>query len=221
VLIGGVDMTKSLNRRLIALAGLGYVVTYVVAFALGIEVGPSARGITAYYADPGHRAREVVAFFLIAAAALCPVLFAHGVRLVIDEGGPRGSSTGALAFAGGLADGVLILAGNALSRATAFTASDAEFVLEPNTRRLFRDGRILALRLRSVRSHSVHRGVAAAALRSGVLPRRLGWVSILVALLLPLSIGFVGFVAFAIWVLIVSAVMAFRPRGGATLAQSG
>jgi ribosomal protein L16/L10AE len=57
--------------------------------------------------------------------------------VVIDRAGPAASSAARIAFAGGLAGSVLILAGNALSRATAFAATDAEFELEPNTRRLF------------------------------------------------------------------------------------
>ena len=43
----------------------------------------------------------------------------------------------ALAWAGGIACAVLVLAGNAVSRATAYTALDEKFRLDPNTRRLF------------------------------------------------------------------------------------
>jgi hypothetical protein len=63
-------VTRISWERLAALAGLSFVVLYVVAFSLGIEVGDSDREILAYYANSGHRAKEIVAFFLIAGAAL-------------------------------------------------------------------------------------------------------------------------------------------------------
>jgi hypothetical protein len=49
----------------------------------------------------------------------------------------------ALAWAGGVACAVLVLAGNAVSWATAFTAMDDKFTLDPNTRRLFEDAGFL------------------------------------------------------------------------------
>src|SRR5207249_3145355 len=63
-------VTRISWERLAALAGLSFVVLYVVAFSLGIEVGDSDRKILAYYANSGHRTKEIVAFFLIAGAAL-------------------------------------------------------------------------------------------------------------------------------------------------------
>jgi hypothetical protein len=143
-------MTRFSTERWAGLAGLGFVVAYVAAFAMGIEVGPTDRDILDYYADSTSRAREVVAFFLIAVAALCLVLFALGVRGVVDRAGPAVSTAARVAFAGGLAASVLILAGDALSRATAFAAMEAEFKLEPDTRRLFETAGFL-LRLRCTR----------------------------------------------------------------------
>jgi hypothetical protein len=70
-------------ERLAALARLAFVVLYVAAFALGIEVGDSDREIRAYYANSGHRAKEIVAFFLIAGAALALLVFASALRILI------------------------------------------------------------------------------------------------------------------------------------------
>lgn len=207
-------MTRLSTERWAALAGLGFVAAYVTAFSMGIEVGPSDREILDYYADSGHRAREVVAFFLIAAAALLLLLFSHGVRTVIDRAGPGGSSAARIAFAGGLAGSVLILAGNALSRATAFSASDADFELEPNTRRLFENAGFLLFVCGALAAILLAAGVAVAALRHRVLPPWLGWASIVTAMPLPLAIGFVGFLVFLLWVLLVSGVLAFRQSPG-------
>jgi hypothetical protein len=203
-------MNRFATERWAGIAGLGFVVAYVGAFAMGIEVGPSDREILDYYADSGNRAREVAAFFLIAAAALCLMLFSHCVRVVVDRAGPAASSAARVAFAGGLAASVLILAGDALSRATAFSAMDAEFELEPNTRQLFENAGFLLFVCGALAAILLTAGVAVAALRHGVLPRWLGWTSVVTAVLLPLAIGFVGFLVFLLWILLVSGVLAFR-----------
>jgi hypothetical protein len=212
-------MARFSAGRWAGIAGLGFVVGQVGAFAMGIEVGPSDREILAYYDDSGNRAREVVAFFLIAAAALCLVLFSHGVRVVIDRAAPSGSSAARVAFAGGLAAAVLILAGDAVSRATAFSAMDADFELDPNTRRLFENAGFLLFVCGALAAILLTAGVAVAALRHGVLPRWLGWASVVTALLLPLAIGFVGFLVFWLWVLLVSGVLAFRSSHAPAQAQ--
>src|SRR6266550_3643229 len=81
-------MTRISWERLAALAGLAFVVLYVAAFALGIEVGDSDREILAYYANSGHRTKEIFAFFLIAGAALALVIFASALRSLIARGDP-------------------------------------------------------------------------------------------------------------------------------------
>ena len=135
----GMGMTRISWERLAATAGVAFVVLYVVAFTLGIEVGDSNREILDYYASSGHRAREIVAFFLIAGAALALLVFATALRSLIARAEEETAMLAALAWAGGIACGVLVLAGNAASRATAFTAMDDKFRLDPNTRRLFED----------------------------------------------------------------------------------
>jgi hypothetical protein len=212
-------MARFSAGRWAGIAGLGFVVGQVGAFAMGIEVGPSDREILDYYADSGNRAREVVAFFLIAAAALCLVLFSHCVRVVIDRAASSASSAARAAFAGGLAASVLILAGDAVSRATAFSAMDADFELDPNTRRLFENAGFLLFVCGALAAILLTAGVAVAALRHGVLPRWLGWASVVTALLLPLAIGFVGFLVFWLWVLLVSGVLAFRSSHAPAQAQ--
>jgi hypothetical protein len=194
----------------VALAGVGYVVPFVAAFALGIEVGPSDREILAYYADSGHRTREVVAFFLIAGSALALMLFANGLRRVIAaaEGDP--APLAALCWGAGITSAALVFAGNAVSRATAFAAMDDEFKLDPNTRRLFEDAGLLLLASGAIAAILLVVAVSVATLRFGVLPRWLGWVGIAAAVLLPLAVGFIGFLVLWAWVLAVSGALALH-----------
>jgi magnesium-transporting ATPase (P-type) len=207
-------------ERLAALAGLAFVVLYIAAFALGIEVGESDREILDYYADSGNRAKEVVAFFVIAAAALAFVVFAGALRSLIARAEQETAMLAALTWAGGTACAVLVLAGNAVSRATAFAAMDDEFQLDPNTRRLFENAGFLLFVTGALAAILLVVAVSLAALRHGVLPRSLGWAGFPAAALLTLAIAFVGFLVLAVWVLAVSAALAFG-RPAATTARTG
>jgi hypothetical protein len=197
-------------ERWAALAGLAYVVLYVAAFSMGIEVGRSDREILDYYADGGHRTKELIAFFLIAGAALSFVVFALGLRTLIARVEPPAGALAPLAFGGGFASATLLLAGNALSRATAFAAEDDVFQLDVNTRRLFEDAGLLVLASGAIAAMLLVVAVSLAALRYGVLPRWLGWAGFVLAALLPLAIAFVGFLALFLWVLLVSSALAMR-----------
>jgi hypothetical protein len=192
-----------------AIAGFAFVALYVASFAMGIEVGASDREILDYYADSGHRAREVVAYFLIVGAALSFVVFALGLRALIARQEETGSLA-ALALAGGVVTTALILAGNALSRATAFAAMDDEFQLEPNTRRLFENAGFLLFATAGMAAILLVVAVSLAAFRYASLPRWLGWVGFVCAVLLPLSIVFIGFIVLALWVVLVSVVLVAR-----------
>jgi hypothetical protein len=195
--------------RWTAVAGFGFVALYVAAFSMGIEVGRSDREILDYYADSGHRAREVVAFFLIAAAALAFVLFALGLRALVARREETGTLA-SLALAGGAIAAALMLAGNAVSRATAFAAMDDEFQLEPNTRRLFEDAGLLLLASGAMAAILLIVAVSVGAFRYETVPRWLAWLGFVCALLLPLSIAFIGFLALALWVIAVSGLLVAR-----------
>jgi hypothetical protein len=195
--------------RWTAVAGFAFVALYVAAFSMGIEVGKSDQDILDYYADSGHRAREVAAFFLITAAALSFLVFALGLRALIARREETGT-LGSLALVGGAIATALMLAGNAVSRATAFAAMDDEFQLEPNTRRLFEDAGLLLLASGAMAAGLLVVAVSLAAFRYETVPRWVGWLGLVCALLLPLAINFVGFLALALWVIVVSGVLVAR-----------
>lgn len=198
-------------ERLAALCGAAFVVLYVVAFSLGIEVGASDREILDYYASSSNRRNEIVAFFCIAGAALALIVFAAALRNIIVRAERVRSTLASLALAGGIAGGTLILAGNALSRATALASTDEEFVLDPNTRRLFENAGFLLFASATLAAIVLVVAVSIAALRLRVLPNWLGWTGFAVAVLLPLGIVFVGFLVFAAWLIAASIALAVRP----------
>jgi hypothetical protein len=213
-------VTRISWERLAALAGVAFVALYVAAFGLGIEVGASDREILDHYADSGNRAKEVVAFFLIAAAALAFIVFAASLRSLIARAEQESAMLAALAWAGGTACAVLVLAGNAVSRATAFAAMSDEFQLDPDARRLVEDIGFLLFVSGALAAILLVVAVSLATIRHRLLPRWLGWAGFPAAALLPLAIGFIGFLVLALWMLAVSAALALR-RTSATAAGTG
>src|SRR5712691_6611305 len=102
-------MSRISWERVAALAGIAFVALYIAAFALGIEVGDSNLEILAYYANGGHRAKEIVAFFLIAGAALSLVVFTSALRSLIARAEQERAILAGLLWAGGIACAVLVL----------------------------------------------------------------------------------------------------------------
>jgi hypothetical protein len=203
---------------LAASAGLTFVVLWVVAFSLGIEVGPSDAEIREHYADGGNRTKEAVAFFLISAGALAFLTFATALRSVIARAEQESGMLAALAWAGGLVCTGLLLAGNAVSRSPAFAAMSDDFRLDVDTRRLVEDAGLLLLASGAIAAILLVVAVSLAALRHGLLPRWLAWAGFPAAALLPLAVSFLGFLVLALWVLAVGAALALRPPGRRTTA---
>ena len=182
-----------------------FAVLYIVAFTTtGIDFDDTDRAVLAHYASSSARAKEVAAFFLIAAAALSLVVFGNGLRTAISRATDRSDPLAALAWAGTTGCAALILAGNALSRATALAAMDDKFVLNPSTRKLFENAGYLLFVSGALAAILLVAAVAIAVFRLRTLSRWVGWVSIVAALLLPLAIVFIGFLVFLVWVLTVS-----------------
>ena len=143
-------------------------------------------------------------------------MFAAGLRGLIARAERETGTLAAFAWAGGITCAVLLLAGNAVSRATAFASMSDDFKLDPDTRSLLEDAGFLLFVSGALAAILLVVAVSLAAMRHRLLPRWLGWAGFPVAALLPLAIGFVGFLVFIAWVLAVSAALALRGRRSAT-----
>jgi hypothetical protein len=195
-------------ERWAGIAGVAYVALYIGAFALGIEVGNTDAEIREHYADSGARTKELVAFFMIAGAALAFLVFAVGLRSLISA---RDPTLAALGFAGAIGYALLVLAANALSRAAAFASETEGFVLDLETRDYFETAGFLLFVSGTYAAILLVAATAVGALRHSVLPRWLGWFSAVVAPLLLLAIAFVGFVFLFLWAVVVGVVLIRRP----------
>ena len=200
-------------NRWAGVAGIAYVVLYVGAFSLGIEVGESDQEILDYYADSGHQARELIAFFVISAALLAFALFTSALRSTIAAAEGPPVTLAAIAWIGATAYVALTLAGNAVSRAPAFAAWDTDlFELDANSRRLLEAAGVLLLASGAIAAILLVVAVSVAAVRYGILPRWLGWAGFVAAALLPLAVMFIGFLVLFLWVLAVGITLVVRPR---------
>ena len=203
-------------NRWAGVAGIAYVVLYVGAFSLGIEVGESDQEILDYYADSGHQARELIAFFVISAALLAFALFTSALRSTIAAAEGPPVTLAAIAWIGATAYVALTLAGNAVSRAPAFAAWDTDlFELDANSRRLLEAAGVLLLASGAIAAILLVVAVSVAAVRYGILPRWLGWAGFVAAALLPLAVMFIGFLVLFLWVLAVGITLVVRPAPAA------
>jgi magnesium-transporting ATPase (P-type) len=198
-------------ERWAGVAGIAFVVLYVVGFVVGGEPPDTDDAIVARYADSGERALELTAFFLIAAAALAFVLFVSGARALLARSEGQQRTLAALAYAGGVVCAALVLVGNAVSRTTAVASDDEFFTLDPDTQRMFESAGFLLFVSAAFAAIVLVAAVSVGALRYGFLPRWLGWAGVVVAVLLPSAFVFVGFLILLAWVLAVGVTLAARP----------
>jgi len=195
-------------------AGIVFVILWIIAFAItgsSPDSGDSNAKILAYYADSGHRTRDIAGLFLVLAAALFFVWFLASLRsrLAAAEGGV-GTLT-ASAFGAGLVSATLWFAGISTFVAPSFARADtSKFVLDPATYRLINDlGYTLWFGGTTIAAVTVV-ATALLSLRTGLLPKWLAWLSFLVAATLLFAFMFIPILIFLGWVLVVSAVLVWK-----------
>lgn len=199
-------------QRLEPLAGIVFVVLAVIALltAAGEDFLAEPAEVADYYVDNSDRV--IVAEIIGGLAVFAFFWFVGAVRnrLRVPET-PEGGLP-ALAFGGGIAAATLVLVANAATMAGAFRAEE-DGEIDPAVAAALNDISSLIIGIAAPVALAVF--VAATGIVSiatGVLPRWLGWLSLLLALgfLIP-YISFVFWVPFAVWVLAVSVLLYLRP----------
>jgi hypothetical protein len=191
--------------------GIVYVVLWIIAFAItggSPDSGSSDAKIVAYYADSGHRARDLAGLFLILAAAVLFICFLSALRSRLAQAEGRAGPLTAAAFASGLVATALWFVAIVVFVSPSLARGDtSKFQLDPDTFRLVNDlgyaiwfgGTTIAVVL-----------VAATAVlsrRTGLLPTWLTWLSFVVAATLLVAFLFIPILIFLGWVLVVSSVL--------------
>jgi hypothetical protein len=200
-------------QRLEPLAGVVFVVLAVIALltAPGEDFLADPSEAADYYVDNAGR---VMVGEIIGSLAIFAFFWFVGAvrnRLRVPET-PEGGLP-ALAFGGGIAAATLVLVANTVTMAGAFRAEE-DGEIDPAVAAALNDISSLIIGIAAPVALAVF--VAATGIVSiatGVLPRWLGWLSLLLALgfLIP-YISFIFWVPFAVWVLVVSVLLYLRPR---------
>jgi hypothetical protein len=204
---GAMESTQS--DRIAALTGVGFVLLGIVAFVVAGEpkaADKPAKEIVDFYVD-NKDAVEISAFIGIAATTLL-VFFGGYLRKILRAAAGEGEILSLVAFSGFL----MVAAGFAFDTSVSFAlaerADDIDPVAVQSLQALF-DFDFFPVFL-GVQLFLWGTGLSV--IRSGVFPRWLGWVMVVLAVLSVTPIGFISVIGAALLVVALSIVLAVRAR---------
>jgi hypothetical protein len=194
--------TSGGRRDYALLGGILAVALFVASFAVMYGVGTVPDRDDASPADFVNYFQQEdgsiwLASLLLALAAVAFMFYVGALRGLVS-----GSRLGGTVLAGGIGTAVLMLCSMAPTLSGAVLVGDRDAPIDPSTATtllFLGDGFTIA----AFYAAAVFVGAAGlAALRTGVLPRWVGWVSLLVAVVLMVPfVGFLGFVfLFPVWI---------------------
>jgi hypothetical protein len=204
-------MTRS-REWLVPLTGVGFVLLGIVSFIVGGEpksADDPVREIVKYYVDDKDSIQA--AAFIGVAATLLLVFFGAYLRGVLRRAGPDGEILSLVAFAGF----VVVAMGFAIDTTILIALSEAADDIDPvavQSLQALWDNDFVPLVL-GVLMFLWATGLSV--IRTGVLPKWLGWVMLLLGVLALTPIGFVSAIGAAILVLVLSILLSLRARSGA------
>lgn len=203
------------------LTGPAFVAVMIVGFILGGSTpdsdSPTGK-ITAYLADTSKYHRNVATFFLTLLAGLLLITFVAATRSVLRQADGPSGRLGALALGSGVASTVLLVLAILMFSAPAIAAHDAAkhgATLEPGIYRLMQDLGYQVWVASTVLGAAFVWAVAAAALRTGLLPRWYAWISVVVGVLCLAGFFFFPIMLFYLWIL-VTGLLLMRHRSRVT-----
>jgi hypothetical protein len=198
------------NREwLVPLTGVAFIVVGIVSFIVGGEpksADEPVREIVAYYVDNKDSVRA--AAFIGLAASLLLIFFGAYLRKVLQAAQPEGEMLSLVSFIGLVVVGVGFAIDTTISFALAEAAEDIDPVAVQALQALW-DNDFLPIALGLL---MFLWATGLSVIRSGVLPKWLGWVMILLGILGFTPIGFVAFIGSAILVLALSILLSLRAR---------
>jgi hypothetical protein len=217
--IGRLD--RSWLVRCAPLGGIAFVVLWGVAFGAFLvqEPATSDAGVVAHYTNPETQGRSQTATFLIVLAGLCFLWFLTGLRARLARAEGLAGVYTTLAFGAGLVSSALWIVVGVFWMAVGYTAQETpEYTVDPDTARLIAEIGYLTWVFGTVVALLLVLATSLLGLRTGVVPRWLAWVGLLVAVAMFVTALFVGFFVFLAWVLAVSVALIVRRDRFAELA---
>jgi hypothetical protein len=197
------------NSWLAPLTGVLFVVVVIVAFVISgepPEVDEPAQEIVDFYVD--NQDMVIVGVILEGIAATLFVLFGGYVRRVLrDAEGERGILS-AVAFAGTIIFAVGLAIDGTISIALAETAEDIDPGAVQALAALWQHDFIPF----AVGIQVFLLAMGLSAVRTGAIPKWIGWIAILLALIAVTPIGFAAFLGAGVLVIVLSVVLTMRAR---------
>jgi hypothetical protein len=192
--------------RLAPLTGVAFFALLLASFIVGGSTpgtGDSGQSVINFYT--AHKDKEMVSAFLGFYAVVFFLFFAGVLRARLRKALPE-SALPPISFAGAI---FIAIAGSVFASVT-IALTDVPDKLGPDAAQalnlLVND--FFAPLIAGVCVFMIANGIAT--LRYAVLPAWLGWIAILIGIVAVTPIGFFGFLAMAIWTLIVSVLLYAR-----------
>ena len=201
------------------LTGVAFVGLFIGGFAVigdDVDTRDTDEKILAYYAKSGNQNKHIAGFFMVPAACL---LFIWFLSLLRQRLGRREGGVGtltALGYGAGIAATALWVVSDSLFASAAFAADDTDkFHLDPNTYRILQDSAYGVWFSGTTVAALTVTATAVVALRSGLLPKWIAWLSFPVALTMLVAFFFIPFLIMCGWILVVAATFLLRKEEAA------
>lgn len=197
-----------MSARLVPLSGVVAVALIVAAFVIGGETpgtDDSLEEVVSYYED--NDTEIAIAAGLLGIGAFFFLVFSTTVAGLLRRAQGESGGSSALSFAGGIvfAVGATIFAG------AGFAAADAaDQNVEPTVVQALNVLNSDMFFTVAVGAGAFLLGTGIATLKTGALPRWLGWSAVVFGVLALTPLGFFGFLLLLLWTLIASVMLYMR-----------
>jgi hypothetical protein len=192
------------------LTGLAFIVLVIIAFAIGGEppdpTDDSAEEIVEFYVD--NESSQTVSAVLAGIAGTLFVFFGGYLRRVLRNAEGEGGILSAVAFAGAIIFALGLAIDGTITFALAETAEDIEPSAVQALSALWSND-FLPWAL-GTQVFLLATGISV--VRHGALPKWIGWVAILFALMAVTPIGFIASGVAGVLVAVISVILAMRAR---------
>jgi hypothetical protein len=193
------------------LTGVAFVVLVIVGIAIQGEapdVDESAQAIVDHYSDNADAVR--IGTLITAWAVVLWLFFAGTVRRVLRAAEGAGHTLSAVAFGGAVIFAVGAAIDGMISFALAESAEDIDPVAVQALAALWENDFLPFV----IGLATFLLATGLSIIRHGALPKWLGWIAIVLGVVALTPVGFVAFLASALWVIAASVVLTLRERGG-------
>lgn len=201
------------NEWLAPLTGVAFVVVGIVGFLIGGEpksADQPVNEVVNFYLD-NKDSIEIGAFLGVGASVLL-IFFGAYLRKTLRAAGGEGEMLSLVSFIGLVLVGLGFAIDGTISFALAEAADDIDPIAVQSLQALW-DNDFLPIML-GVLAFLWATGISV--IRTGALPKWLGWVMIVLGIAAITPIGFVSFIGSAILVLVISILLSLRARSAPT-----